>query len=66
MAGAVAGFLGAFLLDRMETAYCMIIVGIIFAMLMILVSKFMKSRVGLKPEEYSKEDTKYDKMKEIV
>ncbi len=66
MAGAVAGFLGAFLLDRMETAYCMIMVGVIFAMLMILVTKFMKSRVGLKPEEYSKEETKYDKMKEIV
>ena len=50
----------------METAYCMIMVGVIFAMLMILVTKFMKSRVGLKPEEYSKEETKYDKMKEIV
>ena len=66
IAGAVAGFLGAFLLDRMETAYCMIIVGLIFAVLMILVTKFMKSRVGLKPEEYSKEEIKYDKMKEIV
>ena len=66
IAGAVVGFLGAFLLDRMETAYCMIMVGVIFAMLMILVTKFMKSRVGLKPEEYSKEETKYDKMKEIV
>ncbi len=64
--GAVAGFLGAFLLDRMETAYCMIIVGLIFSILMILVSKFMKSRVGLQPEEYSKEETKYDKMKEIM
>ncbi len=66
IAGAIGGFLGAFLLDRMETAYCMIIIGFIFAILMILVSKFMKSRVGLQPEEYSKEEVKYDKMRETV
>lgn len=63
---AVLGVLAAFLLDRIETAYCMIIVGVIFGIFMILVSKFMKSRVGLKPEEYSKEEVKYDKMKEMV
>ena len=66
IAGALSGILAAFLLDRMETAYCMIIVGIIFSILMLLVSRFMKKRVGLKPEEYSKEEVKYDKIKEIV
>ena len=60
IAGAIAGILAAFLLDRTETAYCMIMVGIIFFVLMVLVSKFMKSRVGLKPEEYSKEEVKYE------
>lgn len=44
----------------------MIIIGIIFAILMILVSKYMKKRVGLKPEEYSNEEVKYDKLKELV
>ena len=58
--------MAAFLLDRMETAYCMIIVGIIFLILMILTSKYMKTRVGLKPEEYPKEEVKYDKLKELV
>lgn len=66
IAGALSGILAAFLLDRMETAYCMIIVGIIFGILMLLVSKFMKTRVGLKPEEYSKEEIKYDKVKEML
>ena len=33
---------------------------------MMLVSKYMKTRVGLKPEEYSKEEVKYDKLKELV
>lgn len=59
------GIMASFLLDRMETAYCMIIVGMIFAILMVLVSKYMKTRVGLKPEEYSKEEVKYDKLKEM-
>ena len=66
IAGAIAGILAAFLLDRMKTAYCMIIVGVIFGILMILINQFMKKRVGLKPEEYSKEEVKYDKIKEMI
>lgn len=63
---AVVGVLASFLLDRMETAYCMVVIGTIFFLLMTLVSKFMKSRVGLKPEEYAKEEIKYDKIKEMI
>lgn len=66
ISGAIFGVLAAFLLDRMETAYCMIAVGVIFFILIILVCKFMKSRVGLKPEEYAKEEIKYDKLKQEV
>jgi len=65
ISSAGIGIMASFLLDRMETAYCMIIIGIIFAILMILVSKYMKTRVGLKPEEYPKEEIKYDKLKEM-
>lgn len=66
ISSAVIGIMASFLLDRLETAYCMIIIGSIFAILIILVSKYMKTRVGLKPEEYSKEEVKYDKLKELV
>ncbi len=66
ISSAAIGIVASFLLDRMETAYCMIVVGLIFTILMILASKYMKKRVGLKPEQYSKEEVKYDKMKEIV
>ena len=44
----------------------MIAVGVIFGILMMLVSRYMKTRVGLKPEEYSKEEVKYDKLKELI
>ena len=63
IASAIVGVFASFLLNRMETAYCMIAIGIIFFVLILAVSKFMKSRVGLKPEEYSKEEVKYDKIK---
>ena len=66
IASAIIGIFASFLLDRMETAYCMIAVGVIFAILMMLTSKYMKTRVGLKPEEYPKEEVKYDKLREII
>ena len=62
IAGAIAGILAAFLLERMETAYCMIIIGVIFGILILLANRFMKTRVGLKPQEYAKEEVKYDKI----
>ena len=60
ISSAFFGILASFLLDRMETAICMIIIGIIFFILIVLIIKFMKTRVGLKPSEYSKEELKYD------
>ena len=59
---AVFGILASFLLDRLETSICMIIVGITFSIIILLVSSFMKKRVGLKPNEYPKEDVKYDNL----
>ena len=52
----------SFLLDKMTTAYCMIIIGILFTIIYFLLGKYMKTRVGLKPDEYSKEERKYDEL----
>lgn len=60
---AVAGMMASFLLNKMSTAYCMIIIGTVFTVLYILMGKYMKFRVGLKPEEYSKQERKYDELK---
>ena len=46
--------------------YCLIIVGIAFTIMYILMGIYMKTRVGLKPEEYSKEERKYDVLKEDI
>jgi len=44
----------------------MIIIGAIFTVLFIITGKYMKTRVGLKPEEYSRDEIKYDSLKEKV
>lgn len=60
----IGGLFASFLLGKMKTAYCMIIIGIIFTIIYIWTGKYMKTRVGLKPEEYSDEERKYDELKE--
>ena len=47
----------------MSTAYSMTVVGIISIIITIMLSKYMKTRVGLNPNEYSKEELKYDELK---
>lgn len=60
VARVIIGLFASFLLDKTTTAYCMIIVGIIFTCIYMLTGKYMSKRVGLNPEKYSKEETKYD------
>ena len=60
---ALAGMMASFLLSKMSTAYCMIIIGTIFTIMYILMGKYMKARVGLKPEEYSRQERRYDELK---
>lgn len=66
ISSAVVGVMASFLLDRMDIAICMIVIGSIFLILIVLMNKYMKTRVGLSPEEYSKEEVKYDKLKETL
>lgn len=60
---AIMGIMASFLLTKMPTSYCIIIVGILFTIMYIVMGKYMKVRVGLKPEEYSKQERKYDELK---
>ena len=63
----VLGMLFAsFLLDKTTTSYALIIIGILFTYIYIILQSYMKTRVGLRPEEYSKEETKYDEQKLLI
>ena len=63
LVSAIMGIMASFLLNKMSTAYCMVIVSTIFTIMYILMGKYMKVRVGLKLEEYSKQERKYDELK---
>ena len=52
-------FIGSCALNYMDIKYAMIFLGILFTAVAILISSYIKTRVGLKPEEYKKEDIHY-------
>ena len=43
-----------------------LVIGLIALASMIVVLDYMRTRFGLKPEEYSEEETKYDEQKETI
>jgi hypothetical protein len=56
----IIGFLGAYILSITNTANSLILTGIIFIIVTIALISYMKTRTGLKPEEYKKEDIEFD------
>ncbi len=55
--------IASFILDHFSTSSSLIILGLTFFVAFILVLQYMKTRVGLKPEEYKKSDIEYVKVK---
>ena len=53
---AIISFLGSYLLGITNTANSMTIVGIILLITVLGLVSYMKTRLGLKPEEYKKEE----------
>lgn len=56
----IIGFLGSYILSITNTANSLILTGIIFGIVTIALISYMKTRTGLKPEEYKKEDIEFD------
>ena len=59
------GLLASFILGITPSANALIIVGMIFSIIFLIMNKYMKARLGLNPENYSKEERKYDELKDI-
>lgn len=55
--------LTSFIMNYLNTAYTLIIIGGILLFIFLAVLHYMESRVGLKPEEYDKSDIEYVKVK---
>lgn len=56
VSGAAIALICSFVLGKTSTATTLIIFGIVFLFLFIHILKYMKTRVGLKPEEYKRND----------
>ena len=54
----IVAFIGTLVLDNFNIKYTMIIVGMIFTAVVYLLFRYMKPRVGLKPNQYKEEDIK--------
>ena len=55
----VISLFGSLLLHVSDASTTIIIIGVSMTIIMILLLDYMKDKVGLKPEEYTKEDLKY-------
>lgn len=56
----IIGFLGSYILTITNTAHSLILSGIIFGIVTVALISYMKTRTGLKPGEYKKEDIEFD------
>ncbi len=56
----IIGFLGSYLLTITNTANCFILSAIIFSIVTMALISYMKTRTGLRPAEYKKEDIEFD------
>ena len=63
---AILGIAASYLFDYIESYYAMLILGLTFLVLFIISLIYMKNKLGLKPEEYSKNETQYAKQAEKV
>ncbi len=54
-------FIGTIVLDNFNIKYAMIITGILFTVVMYLLYRYSKSKLGLKAEEYKKSDIVYER-----
>ncbi len=55
----IIGAIGSYLLTIMNIQYAMVAIGIILAIVGLIFSIYMKTRIGLKPEEYTEKDVIY-------
>lgn len=56
---SIMSLIGAAILECFSIKYAVILIGLFFLVIMILVLEYMKTRIGLKPKQYSKKDLEF-------
>jgi len=59
-AASICSILGGLLLNKLKIENAFLIVGLVFLVLIVSTLDYMRSRIGLKPEEYKKEDIEFE------
>lgn len=58
----IISFIISYLTNNLSSAVSTLLIGISFTIAIIVVLSYMKSRVGLKPEEYPESDMKFNEL----
>lgn len=61
---SIMSIMGAAILNYMPAKYAITLIGVVFLGVLILILRYMKNKIGLKPNEYSKEDIEFTVSKE--
>lgn len=59
MVASVMSLIGAAILDITNIRYAVIFIGLLFLAVMVVILDYMRTRIGLKPKQYTKEDLKF-------
>ncbi len=59
VAASVISLIGAVILEYMNIKYAILITGLVFLGIIVVVLDYMRTRIGLKPKEYKKEDIEF-------
>lgn len=59
LGASIISFFGAIVLDYFNIRYAIILLGLLFFAIMIVVLDYMRTRIGLKPNQYKKEDLEF-------
>ena len=57
---SIISFLVSFLTSKVNAIYSTLLLGILSTIILLIILKYMKTRVGLKPEEYPESDIKFN------
>ncbi len=60
ISGSILALIGSLILEKVKVQHAYLIVSTVALASMLMVLKYMKTRIGLKPEEYKKEDIEFE------
>ena len=56
---SIMSLIGAAILESLHIKYAIILVGLMFLAVMIVILDYMRTRIGLKPKQYTKKDLQF-------